>query len=234
MSDTAQFKPAPAPVGTHGATQGPSAARVPTRAALTRFRLADVPAVPWKNGGGTTREIACWPPQSDMNTFDWRISVARIDRNGPFSSFEGIDRVITLIDGAGVRLHGVNHVLDRRLAPYAFDGGAAVEGELIDGACEDLNIMSRRAHIHAGVRVLHDAAELEGAGAGFLMAVRSTWRIVRADGAESFMLGAGDGIWWQGSLPGWTVTPQTQSADAGLIAVSLTDTRNPRTTGGAT
>ena len=44
----------------------------------TRFALADIVPTPWKNGGGATREIACWPPGTGLDSFDWRISVATI------------------------------------------------------------------------------------------------------------------------------------------------------------
>lgn len=198
--------------------------------AFIAFSLAQVPAAPWKNGGGTTREIACWPADSDMETFDWRISVARIDRDGPFSSFDGIDRVITLLDGAGVRLGGVDHTLSQPLSPYAFDGAASVYGELIDGPCEDLNIMSRRARIHAEVRALHGTTRVPGAAAGMLFAVHSAWRISGADGVQ-LRLAAGEGIWWHDPFGECTVTPET-TAPASLIAVAFHDTRKTCRSGG--
>ena len=71
-----------------------------------RFALADIVPTPWKNGGGATREIACWPPGTGLDSFDWRISVATIAADGAFSVFAGIDRSITLLSGDGVRLHG--------------------------------------------------------------------------------------------------------------------------------
>ena len=64
-------------------------------------------AAPWKNGGGSTTEIAISPPDAGFDDFDWRISVATIAADGPFSAFAGIDRVITLLAGAGVLLQGM-------------------------------------------------------------------------------------------------------------------------------
>ena len=66
--------------------------------------LAATPSVPWKNGGGSTRELACWPPGAGMDSFAWRVSVATIARPGPFSAFPGVDRQIMLLEGDGVRL----------------------------------------------------------------------------------------------------------------------------------
>jgi environmental stress-induced protein Ves len=84
--------------------------------------------MPWKNGGGVTREIVCQPPGAGMDSFDWRVSIAHIASDGPFSAFPGIDRVITLLKGGGVHLSSadgqVNHRLGTPLAPFAFAGEA--------------------------------------------------------------------------------------------------------------
>ena len=44
----------------------------------------------WKNGLGWTREVLRWPPGAD--DWDWRISIAEVDKGGPFSSFPGVER----------------------------------------------------------------------------------------------------------------------------------------------
>ena len=71
---------------------------------LQRFDTAELHATPWKNGGGTTRQVACWPPGAGSDDFDWRVSIATIAASGPFSTFPGIDRTIMLLDGPGVHL----------------------------------------------------------------------------------------------------------------------------------
>ncbi|HEU6455884.1 MAG TPA: HutD family protein, partial [Roseateles sp.] len=50
----------------------------------SKVSAADVQPQAWKNQGGTTRELLAWP-----HAHDWalRVSVARVDRNGPFSAF---------------------------------------------------------------------------------------------------------------------------------------------------
>ena len=53
--------------------------------------------MPWKNGGGVTSELAR-SPQADE--FDWRLSVAEVATDGPFSQFPGIDRLLVLLSGA--------------------------------------------------------------------------------------------------------------------------------------
>ena len=69
-----------------------------------RFDREHLPCVPWKNGGGVTREIVCYPAGADIQSFEWRMSIAEVARDGPFSDFSGIDRVITLLSGNGIRL----------------------------------------------------------------------------------------------------------------------------------
>ena len=91
---------------------------------LIRFHRSALPAQPWKNGGGVTREVLCLPEGSGFERFDWRVSIAHIASSGPFSSFPGVDRVITLLEGAGVHLRSadgaIDHRLDTPLAPFAF------------------------------------------------------------------------------------------------------------------
>src|SRR6195952_403352 len=85
-------------------------------AAFSIVRAADLKAVPWKNGGGATREIAASPQGAAFDAFDWRVSVADISEAGTFSVFEGIDRVLTLIEGTEMVLadsEGPRHVLAR-------------------------------------------------------------------------------------------------------------------------
>jgi len=59
------------------------------------IRAADCLVMPWKNGGGTTTEIAVAPEGASLNDFDWRISMAHVGADGPFSSFPGIDRTLS-------------------------------------------------------------------------------------------------------------------------------------------
>ena len=59
---------------------------------------------PWKNGGGVTRQIACFPTGSSLSDFDWRLSMAEVAQDGPFSCFEGVDRRLCILAGAGLDL----------------------------------------------------------------------------------------------------------------------------------
>lgn len=109
------------------------------------IRAAALPDMPWKNGGGTTREIAVHPPGAGMADFRWRLSMARVDAAGAFSCFPGTDRVLAVLDGA-IRLSGPDWAvtLDADSAPFAFDGEAPVTGAPLAGTMLDLNAMARR------------------------------------------------------------------------------------------
>lgn len=110
-------------------------------------RAADYRRMPWKNGGGSTTEVAIAPATATLDTFDWRISMAHVAAPGPFSRFPGIDRTLAVIAGAGIHLTvaGATVMLDRGAPPHFFPGDIDTAATLIDGPIDDLNVMSRRA-----------------------------------------------------------------------------------------
>ena len=96
-----------------------------------------------------TRQIACFPPGSDLSHFDWRISTAEVSQDGAFSRFDGIDRRLYILDGAGLELRFGGQDARRLRAGEHIDfaGEAEVFGALIDGPVSDLNIMVRRGRM---------------------------------------------------------------------------------------
>ncbi|MGO6905167.1 HutD family protein, partial [Rhizobium ruizarguesonis] len=68
------------------------------------LRAGDYKRMPWKNGKGETVEIAVFPPDASINDFDWRVSMATVAEDGPFSIFPGIDRTLAILDGNGMVL----------------------------------------------------------------------------------------------------------------------------------
>ena len=192
----------------------------------TRFALADIVPTPWKNGGGATREIACWPAGTGLDSFDWRISVATIAADGAFSVFAGIDRSITLLSGDGVRLHGEHgtHRLDQPLVPFAFAGETPIRATLLGGASEDFNVMTRRGRCRADVKVWRQAADWpsEPPHAALLLAVQGDWRCAVAGDAPT-LLTPGSGLWWShaAARPAISVQPQPRADDPALLAVMI-------------
>jgi uncharacterized protein len=108
------------------------------------LRSVDYVARPWKNGGGTTLDIAVSPPGASLDTFDWRLSLAQVDRDGPFSRFDNVDRTLVLLSGA-MTLHENNRRIDLvRNEPFAFEGERAIEATVAGGCTLDFNVMTRR------------------------------------------------------------------------------------------
>jgi environmental stress-induced protein Ves len=108
-------------------------------------RADDAPPQPWRNGGGTTRELLALPAG---DAWRMRLSVADIERDGPFSAYPGVRRWFAVLQGAGVRLDfGTDgaRTLTPADAPLAFDGALAPGCALVDGPTRDLNLMLRDA-----------------------------------------------------------------------------------------
>jgi uncharacterized protein len=113
--------------------------------------FAGLSPVPWKNGGGSTTQIAIGPPEAGFDDFDWRISLATIASDGPFSQFPGVDRTLVLLEGHGATLDvdGEDRILLCEDEPVlAFDGEAAVHATLNRGPTTDFNVMTRRERCH--------------------------------------------------------------------------------------
>lgn len=118
---------------------------------------ADIAPVPWKNGGGLTRELLAWPDPKDWLL---RISVADISASGPFSLFAGIDRWIAVLAGDGIRLvtAGAPAVELRasQSSLHAFSGDARTDCTALGAGTRDFNVMLRRT---AGRLTTHPLAQ---------------------------------------------------------------------------
>ena len=117
---------------------------MPTRC----IRAADHRRMPWKNGGGETTEIAVLPAGAGLDDFDWRLSMATVASDGPFSLFAGIDRTLAILEGEGIVL-SVEGRPEQRITP----GSPPVRfrrrpsrprRRLVSGPVTDLNAMTRR------------------------------------------------------------------------------------------
>nr|WP_240702363.1 HutD family protein [Trinickia terrae] len=154
-----------------GVTADASGPREPRAGAVTLLRAAGLAASRWKNGGGVTREIAAFSPTgtsfgapagSDLETFVWRVSVADVEKAGPFSRFAGVDRTLVLLSGNGMLLDeqgGVTHELRKPLDAAHFNGEAAIDASLVDGPTRDFNLMLRRGRVRGLVDVWRGDAE---------------------------------------------------------------------------
>jgi uncharacterized protein len=106
---------------------------------------ADYVSMPWANGRGQTVELV------RQNYIDgrlfYRLSMATVSEDGPFSLFPGINRSLTVIDGPGFDLVGEQRRLRADpLVPVAFPGDWRVSAAKVRGTSQDFNVMACRAH----------------------------------------------------------------------------------------
>jgi environmental stress-induced protein Ves len=157
--------------------------------------LDRVAAAPWRNGGGVTRELLAWPSAADWTV---RLSVADVERDGPFSAYPGVQRWFAVLSGQGVRLRlpGETHELDAASDPFQFDGAVPVDCELLGGATRDFNLMVRGGRGRMGRSRNGDSFT---GSAGALVAVYSIgalrWRILDRD--ERIALDIADALWME-------------------------------------
>jgi uncharacterized protein len=120
------------------------------------FSTSDYRIVPWKNGGGTTRELVV-EHSGTPDRFLYRASIADVNESGPFSKFEGYDRHILLVEGAGMTLRHTGGTLElvERFVPVTFDGDWTVHGELRAGAVKDFNWIVDRARATSRLEARH-------------------------------------------------------------------------------
>jgi hypothetical protein len=143
----------------------------------------------WRNGGGRTLEVISEPAGSGLDDFAWRVSFAEVEVSGAFSSFPGVDRVITLVRGAlSLSVDGTEVAL-APFVPYAFDGDADVSG-VAAGPCVDLNLMTRRGSFVGEVECLslergtRTVTPAPGASGTLIAVLRGHLRILARSGTS--------------------------------------------------
>ena len=143
-------------------------------------------------------EIAISPQGAGLADFDWRVSMATVASDGPFSVFPGIDRTLSILEGNGMRLliEGRDPVvLTRESDPLAFAADIAVSATLPDGAITDLNVMTRRSTLrHAVTRIEIDGEKREEFTRGSFMLFCASGTVTVDAGPERIELGAGDAL----------------------------------------
>ncbi len=142
----------------------------PTHATAGIVVLEAVRPQPWRNGGGITRELLALPTPDDWNV---RVSVADVDRDGPFSALPGVIRWFAVIEGAGVDLELSNGGcrVTRSDPPLRFDGGQSPMCRLVDGPTRDLNLMLRDAQGAMARAIDHRPWSPAGRACGLFAAV---------------------------------------------------------------
>ncbi|MCS0494317.1 HutD family protein [Ancylobacter sp. MQZ15Z-1] len=149
---------------------------------------SDYKVTPWKNGGGVTQDVLLLPEGATQEDFDIRLSLAPIVAEGPFSSFPGVDRHITLLTRERLSLVFGSETRElNRLEPLYFDSVQQPRSVLPDGAVRVFNVMTRRGRWNAQVMPASGATEplLAAPDGGLLVlhAVSGTWQVGHALGS---------------------------------------------------
>ncbi|MGI2012739.1 HutD/Ves family protein [Shewanella oncorhynchi] len=143
------------------------------------IRYQDCPSTLWKNGGGSTKQLLISPINAELTEFDYRISIASISSNGPFSSFIGIDRQLVILKGDGVELSINSHEGTKQIdglgagekisgntdtteykrltptdSPFCFTGETSITSQLLGSDVIDFNVMTKRGAFKAHTQKL--------------------------------------------------------------------------------
>ena len=181
------------------------------------LRAAGYRRMPWKNGGGVTAEIAVFPEASGLDDFVWRVSMAEVASDGPFSAFPGIDRTLTVLAGDGLRLavgEAGAVTLTPASKPFPFSADQPAHGALTGGTVTDLNVMTRRGRAEHMVRRLHLTGETAfGTPGATTLVFVETGALSVAGSTGDTVLGPRDCLW---SEPGEMVLVTPKGACAVL------------------
>ncbi|MDA0706156.1 MAG: HutD family protein [Proteobacteria bacterium] len=117
--------------------------------------------MPWQNGRGSTTELHA----EEHDNYEgpvWRISMADVSSDGPFSHFEGYDRTLTLVKGPAMMLHhesGAKDVLEQRFAMATFKGDIRTHATLHGEEIQDFNVFSLRHYCRHTVAIVTPARD---------------------------------------------------------------------------
>lgn len=138
----------------------------------------DLPSEPWRNGRGITRTVAV---ETAGAQWRWRISLADLSGDAPFSRFPGVDRQAALVRGTRLVLtvEGTPHELGPLGRQVAFAGESEVHASSPTAVVRLWNVMVRRGAARAHLQWLRAATELPQAGVRVLLAIDAAC-VVRA------------------------------------------------------
>ena len=118
--------------------------------------------MPWANGRGTSYEIAS--DRIESGEWTWRLAMAPVNEDGPFSPIECVNRFLAVVEGAGMLMS-----VDRKklqclpMQVVRFRGDAITEATLLDGPIMDINLMVRRKETEGEMAIVSDTGLLRGA-----------------------------------------------------------------------
>ena len=122
-------------------------------------RIAEHRAMPWANGKGTSYEVASDRDASDH--WSWRVAIAPVTEDGPFSLLPGIDRQLVVIDGKGMVLEVDGKTVECPSGQVvSFSGDSTTSARLIDGPIVDIGLMTSRGVYMGSMSVIAGAGSV--------------------------------------------------------------------------
>ena len=166
--------------------------------------------VPWKNGLGTTLEIATDAAEPG-GPWSWRLSLADVPSRAPFSMFPGVDRHLAVLDGAGMTFQRVEKraaeaahtpiAIPREGRAFEFAGEESCIGEPIGPHVRDVNLMLDRRRWRGSLEILRTASERSvatDADLTLVFAAQGTCFLSDETKHESLTLSAGSTVLLEG------------------------------------
>jgi hypothetical protein len=152
-------------------------------------RFGEHRAMPWANGKGTSYEIASDRNESD--NWSWRVAIAPVKEDGPFSMLPGIDRELVVLEGNGMVLdvdgEGIECLPDRVVR---FSGDSMTFARLINGPIADLGLMSVRGSVTSSMTVVAGVGDV--IECDVLVATRDA--VFKDEDGKSYSLGSRDAL----------------------------------------
>jgi len=148
---------------------------------ITKLDPTQYRRTPWKNGGGTTVDIA---GQDDL----WRFGRTPITAPGPFSDYSGFDRLQVLVAGRGLVLETPDGEIDVRqpFKPVRFKGETPIKSRLEAGPVEVVNLIGARTSVRLALEVLKPGIRQTGE-AGTHIAYATTAAELELDGVRHLL-----------------------------------------------
>lgn len=167
---------------------------------LLLMRTHDYPRMPWKNGGGFTEEITRDSGEG-LDGFGWRLSIADIEESGGFSTFVGYQRIITVLQGDGMRLLVDGQASRPLLAfdAFAFSGENQVSCKLLGGPIRDFNLIYSPQRYRARLQWLDGTSRVYSSASTVLLFAASSLVEVTIVGHETQRLGLYDCLRLEGN-----------------------------------
>jgi environmental stress-induced protein Ves len=163
---------------------------------ITHLPASGYTAMPWRNGAGTTHEIMVDDtPGTSSAPFRWRLSMADLAGDGPFSELPDVDRILVLLAGDDVKLM-IDGAAPAPLGHHeaiAFPGDVPTSLTMAAGTGRDLNLMwdRTRAEGSVAIRQIGDEVRID-APTAFAIALGGSANVAIDD--EEHVLGEQDAL----------------------------------------